>query len=149
MMKRALAALMALALLTAGQALAEAMELKDYFGQDIARAAEAIGGLTYASGEEYRDNYEGEDLSLRGDGTVSLIDLRGGDDYALCGIAIGMKRDDVLQALKDYARMWEYDEEIAFNVLPDIDKPAASQILVVFFDESGRVSGAWYRAAGE
>ena len=149
-MKRWTAALMALMLMAlAAPALAEAAELSGYYGQDIAQAAEALGGLEWSRSDEYGDSYDSEKLSLRGDGTVRLIDLKAGDDYALCGVTVGMKRDDVLELMKDKNRMWDYDEEVAFTIEADKDDPAASRILVVFFDDNGKVSGAWYRATGK
>ena len=122
-------------------------ELSGCFGQPIEQAAQALGGLSYTAGEEYRDNYEGDGFALRGNGKVELIDLKAGG-CALCGVTVGMKRDRALALLQDFNRMWDYEEEVAFNVVPDAGNPAASQILVVFF-EDGVVSGAWYRAAGE
>ena len=148
-MKRLASMLLALLLAVLPAALAEAAELSGYYGQDIAQAAEAIGGLTYEAGDEFKDNYTGDGLALRGDGTVRLIDLTGGADrYALCGVTVGMKRDDALKGLAGYSQLWDYDEEAAFIIVADEADQLNSQTLVLFF-EDGAVSGAWYRSSEE
>lgn len=146
-MKRFASALLALALLLAPAALAE--ELSGWYGQDIAEAAEAVGGLTYAAGEEFPDNYAGGGVALRGDGKVALIDLEdGAEDRALCGVTVGMKREDALALLSGYTQLWDYDEEAAWMIVPDDVEQTNSQMLVAFFDEDGKVSGLWYRSSG-
>ncbi len=147
-MKTFFALILALALLTTA-ALAEGRELSAYFGQDIKSAAEEIGGLTYAEGSEFKDNYTGDALALRGDGTVRVIELRdapGGD--TLCGVSVGMAREDVEALMTGLPMPWRYDEEIAWIVRADAQNELNSETLVVFFDEDGRVNGAWYRTSG-
>ena len=147
-MKRLASALLAMVMLLACGALAEATELSDWYGRDIAGAAEAVGGLQYAAGEEFPDNYEGGGVALRGDGVVALIDLEAGaQDYALCGVSVGMKRADVLARMEGYGRLWDYDEEAAWIVVPDEVDPLNSRMLVAFFDDAGKVSGLWYRSS--
>ena len=98
-MKAFFALILSLVLL-ASPALAEGRELSGYFGVDIQSAAEAIGGLTYAEGTEFKDNYTGDTLALRGsDGVVRLIELKdapGGD--SLCGVSVGMARKSSLNS---------------------------------------------------
>lgn len=146
-MKSFFALILALALLTTA-ALAEGRELSGYFGKDIKAAAEEIGGLTYAEGTEFRDNYTGDTVALRGDGTVRLIELKdapGGD--LLCGVSVGMARKDVEALMTGCPMPWCYDEEIAWIVRADAENELNSEMLVVFFDEDGRVNGAWYRTS--
>ena len=100
-MKSIFALILALALLTSA-ALAEGRELSGYFGKDIKSAAEEIGGLTYAEGTEFKDNYTGDALALRGDGTVRVIELKdapGGD--SLCGVSVGMARKDQIDGVRN------------------------------------------------
>ncbi len=147
-MKTFFALVLALALLTSA-AFAEGRELSGYFGKDIRSAAEEIGGLTYAEGTEFRDNYTGDALALRGDGTVRLIELKdapGGD--TLCGVSVGMARKDAQALMTGCPMPWEYDEEIAWIVRADEKNELNSELLVVFFDEDGKVNGAWYRTSG-
>ncbi|MBR0368881.1 MAG: hypothetical protein IJH86_10880 [Clostridia bacterium] len=147
-MKSIFALILALALLTSA-ALAEGRELSGYFGKDIKSAAEEIGGLTYAEGTEFKDNYTGDALALRGDGTVRVIELKdapGGD--SLCGVSVGMARKDVQALMAGCPMPWEYDEEIAWIIRPDEKDELNSETLVVFFGEDGRVNGAWYRTSG-
>lgn len=166
-MKRWMAIGLALAMMLAFACLAEAgrRELSDWFGQDIRQAAEALDGLTYSEGTEFKDNYVGDGLALRGrDGKVDLIELLApaeGDGAtaavpditddrmpdALCGVTVGMKREDVLALMAGMPMPWEYDEEIAWIVHADEQDELNSVMLVVFFDEDGKVSGAWYRAS--
>lgn len=147
-MKSFIALILALALLTSA-ALAEGRELSGYFGKDIKSAAEEIGGLTYAEGTEFKDNYTGDALALRGDGTVRVIELKdapGGD--SLCGVSVGMARKDVQALMTGCPMPWEYDEEIAWIIRADEKDELNSETLVVFFGEDGRVNGAWYRTSG-
>ena len=166
-MKRWMAMGLALALMLACAGLAEAgsRELSDWYGRDIRQAAEALGGLTYSEGTEFKDNYVGDTLALRGrDGKVDLIELLAPaegsgataivpditDDRvpdALCGVTIGMKREDVLALMEGMPMPWEYDEEIAWIVRADAQDELNSVMLVAFFDEAGKVCGAWYRAS--
>lgn len=173
-MKRWMAMGLALALMLACAGLAEAgsRELSDWYGRDIRQAAEALGGLTYSEGTEFKDNYVGDTLALRGrDGKVDLIELlapaegsgataEGSDATAivpditddrvpdaLCGVTIGMKREDVLALMEGMPMPWEYDEEIAWIVRADAQDELNSVMLVAFFDEAGKVCGAWYRAS--
>ena len=133
----------------AGEA-AAGRELSGYYGGDIARAAEELGGLTFSAGEEYSENYEGPTLTLRGQGgRVTMIELKdapGGD--TLCGVSVGMARKDVQALMAGCPMPWEYDEEIAWIVRADEKNELNSELLVVFFDEDGRVNGAWYRTSG-
>ena len=149
MLKRVLAMGLALALMLAGAALAETAELSDWYGKDIAQAAEAVGGLDFSAGEEFAENYEDERVALRGnDGKVSLIELKlEPSDWTLCGVSIGMTADEVKALMSGLPMMWEYDEEIAWMVQADISNDLNSVMLVVFFDEGGLVNGAWYRNA--
>ena len=148
---RRMLALVLLALLACA-ALAESAprELSGYYGQDIARAAEEIGGLTFWAGEEYAQNYEGETLSLRGNGglvaDIELKDVPGGD--CLCGVAVGMERRDVEALMADCPMLWQFDEELAFTMRENAENELKNETLVVFFDEKGQVNGAWYRASG-
>ena len=147
-MKTLIALILALALL-ASVALAEGRELSGYFGKDIKTAAGEIGGLTYAQGTEFKDNYTGDTLALRGDGVVRVIELKdapGGD--SLCGVSVGMARKDVQALMAGCPMPWEYDEEIAWIVRADAQNELNSETLVVFFGEDGRVNGAWYRTSG-
>ena len=138
---------MLLALMTGDSALAETLELSEYFGGDIAAAAEAIGGLEYAAGEEFTDNYTGKEVVLRGqDGLVTCIELTEVPGaYTLCGVAAGMARDEVLALMESRPQLWIYDEEVAWTVVSDEENRLLDRVLTVFFDEDGRVSGAWYR----
>ena len=148
MLKHVIAAALALALLLAQAALAEPAELSGWYGQDIAEAAEDIGGLTYAAGEEFKDNYSGEGIALRGDGTVTLIDVEDdGTRYALCGVTVGMAHADAVALLAGYPVLWDLDEEAAFIIVPDPEEQVNSQTLVLFFDEAGKVGGMWYRSS--
>lgn len=151
-MKKYAALVIALMLsLAAGRAEGSGRELSGYYGQDIAAAAEALGGLDYSEGAEFRDNYVGDALSLRGDGgVVRCIELKDSPEgEALCGVSVGMARGDVLALMEGFPMPWEYDEEIAWIVRADEKDELNSETLVVFFDEDGRVNGAWYRASGE
>ena len=150
MKKKALALMCALLLLAVCAAESLGRELSGYYGQDIAQAAEALGGLSYSAGEEYAENYVGEAFSLRGnDGKVTFIELR---DYpgqdALCGVCIGMARGDVEALMAGCPMLWQYDEELAYTVREDAEDPLNSETLVVFFDEGGKVNGARYRSSG-
>lgn len=142
----------AIMLMLAAVCLAEGTgrELSGYYGKDIAEAAKALGGLTYAEGTEFRDNYVGDALALRGsDGKVTCIELRdapSGD--SLCGISVGMARKDAEALMDGCPMLWQYDEEVAWIVRADQKNELNSETLVVFFDENGRVNGAWYRASG-
>lgn len=133
----------------AGLAEGTGRELSAYYGQDIEKAAAELGGLTYAEGTEFKDNYVGDSLALRGNGgKVRLIELKdapGGD--TLCGVSVGMARKDVLALMEGSPMPWEYDEEIAWIVRADAENELDSEMLVVFFDEDGRVNGAWYRSS--
>lgn len=161
-MKKWIALLLALVLMLSAACLAETgiRELSDWYGKDIREAAEALGGLEYAEGTEFRDNYVGDTLALRGkDGKVDCIELltptAGAvpdltDDHvpdALCGVTVGMKRDDVIALMEGMPMPWQYDEEIAWIVRADKENELNSEMLVVFFDEDGKVNGAWYRAS--
>jgi hypothetical protein len=123
-------------------------ELSGYYGGDIARAAEELGGLTFSAGEEYSENYEGPTLTLRGQGgRVTMIELKdapGGD--SLCGVTIGMPRAEVETLMAGCPMLWQFDEEVAFTVRADAENALNSETLVVFLNEEGRVNGAWYRA---
>ena len=158
--KQIMAVIAALALMIAGLAanagLAEAAdrELSVYYGQDIASAAETLGELTYSEGTEFKDNYVGDTLALRGnDGVVGCIELKPAPEGAepgretLCGVSVGMKREDVVALMDGTPMPWEYDEEIAWIVRADKENELNSEMLVVFFDEDGKVNGAWYRAS--
>ena len=65
----------------------------------IAEAAKALGGLTYSEGTEFKDNYVGDALALRGTGgrvtCIELKDAPTGD--TLCGICVGMSRKDAFK----------------------------------------------------
>ena len=147
-MKRLLAIAVVLMLAAVGLAEGAGRELSGYYGKDIAEAAKELGNLTYAEGTEFKDNYVGETLALRGSGgRVTCIELMGapsGD--SLCGITVGMKRADALALMDGCPMLWQYDEEVAWIVRADAKNELNSEKLVVFFDEEGRVSGAWYRA---
>jgi len=149
-MKRFL--VIAMALLLAMSCLAEGAgrELSGYYGKDIAEAAKALGGLTYAEGTEFKDNYVGDALALRGtDGVVTCIELMdapSGD--SICGISVGMSRADAKALMDGCPMLWEYDEEIAWITRADQKNELNSETLVAFFDEDGKVNGAWYRASG-
>jgi cobalt-precorrin-5B (C1)-methyltransferase len=95
-------------------------------------------------------NYVGDALALRGsDGKVTCIELRdapSGD--SLCGISVGMARKDAEALMDGCPMLWQYDEEAAWIVRADQKNELNSETLVVFFDENGRVNGAWYRASG-
>ena len=125
-------------------------ELSGLYGQDIAQAAAQIGGMTHWAGDEYADNYESDALALRGNGglvgDIELKDAPGG--YALCGVSVGMSRAEVEALMAACPVLWTYDEELAFTVREDGENELKNEILVVFFSEDGRVSGAWYRASG-
>lgn len=124
-------------------------ELSGYYGKDIAQAAAEIGGLEYAAGEEYADNYLSDAVALRGNGgKVAVIELKnapGGD--SLCGVRVGMARKDVEALMDGCPQLWQYDEEIAYTVRADAQDELNNETLVVFFDELGLVDGAWYRAS--
>ena len=125
-------------------------ELSGFFGGDIVKGAEEIGGLTFEAGEEYAENYVGDSIALRGNGgVVTLIDLRPENaDDSLCGIKNGMTREDAEVLMNGCPMMWRYDEEIAWLIRADAEDELKDEILVVFFDEDARVAGAWYRVAG-
>ena len=146
MLKRLLIALLAL-LMLAWPALAETVELSNWYGQPIADAAEAIGGMAYTAGEEFTDNYDGDAVALRGnDGVVKVIELKaGGAGYSLCGVAAGMNHKEVKDLMNGCPILWEYDEEVAFLVKTDPTNELNDVMLVVFFDENFKVNGAWYR----
>ena len=149
-MKRWIAILLlVLSALAMARAETAGRELSEYYGKDIAQAAEALGGLTFSEGDEFEQNYVGDGLALRGDkGLVRLIELRdapSGD--TLCGVGVGMARKDVVKLMEGLPMPWSYDEEIAWIVRPDEQNELNSELLVVFFDENGRVNGAWYRAS--
>ena len=149
-MKKALALICAMLLLAVCAAEGQGRELSTLYGTDIAQAAETVGGLSYSKGGEYAENYVGEALSLRGnDGIVTFIELKDfpGQD-ALCGVTIGMARADVEALMAGCPMLWQYDEELAYTVREDVEDPLNSETLVVFFDEGGRVNGAWYRSSG-
>jgi len=161
-MKRRIVFMLALALALSAACLAEAgnRELSQWYGQDIRAAAEALGGLEYIEGTEFRDNYVGDTLALRGkDGKVDCIELKPAPEAAvpdltddrvpdaLCGVTVGMKREDVTALMEGMPMPWQYDEEIAWIVRADKENELNSEMLVVFFDEDGRVNGAWYRAS--
>ena len=125
-------------------------ELSGYFGQAIAGAAEQIGGLSFEAGEEYAESYTSAALALRGNGgVVTFIDLRP-DDTAdtLCGIKNGMYRNEAQAVMEGVPQMWDYPEELAWLIRDNAEDDLKDEILVVFFDEDGRVSGAWYRVSG-
>lgn len=128
---------------------ADGHELSAYYGKDIALAAEALGGLTFSAGEEFRENYIGDAVALRGeDGVITYIELRDAPgDYTLCGISVGMAREDALALMEGYPKLWDYDEEVAWIVRADAQNELNDETLVVFFDEDGRVNGAWYRVS--
>lgn len=148
-MKRWMALAVALVLMVTGFAMAEGRELSGYYGKDIAEAAEALGGLVHEAGTEFKDNYLGDTLALRGnDGVVGFIELKdapGGD--SICGVSVGMARKDVLSLMEGCPMPWEYDEEVAWIVRADEKNELNSEMLVVFFDENGKVNGAWYRSS--
>ena len=143
--------LLIIAVILCAACLAEAAgrELSGYYGQDIAQAAEELGGLTYAAGEEYADNYQSDAVALRGNGgkvaVIELKDAPGGD--SLCGVRVGMARRDVEALMDGCPQLWQYDEEIAYTVRADAKDELNNETLVVFFDELGLVNGAWYRAS--
>lgn len=149
-MRRVLALALLALLACAAMAESAARELSGYYGQDIARAAEELGGLSFWAGDEYAENYEGETLSLRGNGgLVTDIELKavpGGD--SLCGVTVGMDRRDVEALMTGCPMLWQYDEELAFTVRENAEDELKNENLVVFFDEKGQVNGAWYRASG-
>ena len=153
-MKRSMAWVLALVLaglmLAAGLAEGGATELSGYFGKDIAQAAGEIGGLNHSSTDEFRDNYDNDQLALRGNGgKVGFIELKAASQgWSVCGVSVGMARADV-QALMDGCPMlWEYDEELAYVVRTDSADATNNETLVVFFDEKGTVNGVWYRTSG-
>ena len=149
-MKKLLALIGALALLLAAAGAETAgRELSEYYGQDIAQAAEALGGLSFWAGDEFAENYECDTLALRGNGgKVADIELKAvpGPD-SLCGVTVGMARSDVLALMNGHPLLWEYDEEVAYIVREDTQNELNSETLVVFFDEDAAVNGAWYRAS--
>ena len=128
----------------------ESRELSGYFGQDIIKAAQELGELNYESGEEFTDNYLSESFVLRGnEGVVTLIDLKPEDARdTLCGVQNGMSRDDVIALMDGCPLLWKYDEEIAWTIRTNETDELKNEILVVFFDESGKAAGAWYRVSG-
>ena len=144
MSKRIASLALALLLALCASGLAEEVELSAYYGRDIAEAAREIGGLRYVPDEEFPDIYESDALALRGDGTVSVIELKG-EGCALRGVRVGMPRSDALGLLEGEPQLWLYDEEAAYMVADDAD-PSGGVMLVVFFDERGAVDGAWYRS---
>lgn len=148
-MKKWFVLAMALMLLATAFAEGADRELSDYYGADIATAAEALGGLTYAEGTEFKDNYTSDALALRGaGGMVTCIELKeASQGYTLCGASVGMERKDVLALMEGKPMLWEYDEEIAWIVRADEENELNSETLVVFFDGDGKVSGAWYRTS--
>lgn len=151
-MKRIMALICAAMLLCAVCAAeSEYRELSGWFGADIAEAAEALGGLTYTPGEEFADNYDCDAFTLRGNGgKVIVIELKDFPSQdALCGVHVGMARDEVLELTAGYPMLWEYDEEVAFTARADAENELNSETLVVFLDDGGRVNGAWYRSSGE
>jgi len=127
----------------------EAKELSALYGRNIADAAAEVGGLSYKSGDEFDDNYENDCVALRGrGGAVALIELKAGKGpYALCGVRTGMARGDAMALFTGYTLLWEYDEEVAFTIVENKQDEIESLTLVIFFDEDGRVNGAWYRNA--
>ena len=149
-MKKLIMIVMAMMLAMSCLAEGAGRELSGYYGKDIAAAAKELGGLTYAEGTEFRDNYVGDALALRGtDGKVTCIELMdapSGD--SLCGISVGMSRKDAEALMDGCPMLWQYDEEIAWIVRADSQNELNSETLVAFFDEDGKVNGAWYRASG-
>ena len=144
MSKRIASLALALLLALCASGLAEEIELSAYYGRDIAEAAREIGGLRYVPDEEFPDIYESDALALRGDGTVSVIELKG-EGCALRGVRVGMPRSDAFGLLEGEPQLWLYDEEAAYMVADDAD-PSGGVMMVVFFDERGAVDGAWYRS---
>lgn len=126
-------------------------ELTGYFGGDIARAAEEIGGMEFSAGEEFEANYDGVGVALHGNGgVVTFIDLRPEDvGDTLCGIDNGMSREDAQLLMNGCPMLWDYPEELAWTVREDPKDELNNETLVVFFDEDGKVCGAWYRTSGE
>lgn len=148
-MKRMFAALLMLMLLSTGLAENAVLELSGLLGQDIATAAESIGGLTRSTSDEYAVSYSDERLALRGNGDkVTFIELKpeGGSksDCALWGITIGMPREDVEALFIDLPTMWTFDEETAYLIKAD----GVDAMFVLFYSAAGKVSGAWYRVEG-
>lgn len=127
----------------------EGRELSAYYGGDIAEAAQALGGMTFESGEEFSESYLNDALALRGnDGKVTFIELRAGaGEETLCGVRRGMSREEVLALMEGRSMLWNYDEELAWIIHADPEDRLRDETLVVFFDEAGAVRGAWYRAA--
>ena len=142
-----MALVIVLLLLAAAFAEGSGRELSGYYGKDIAEAANELGGLTYSAGGEFDDNYVSDALALRGTGgKVTFIDLKAGPD-SLCGVSVGMTREDAQALMEGCPKLWEYDEEVAWITRADAQNELNSETLVAFFDEDGRVSGAWYRAS--
>lgn len=125
-------------------------ELSGYFGQTIATAAAQIGGLTFEAGEEYAESYADDALALRGNGgVVTFIDLKPDNTTdTLCGIRNGMYRNEAQALMEGVPQMWDYPEELAWLIRDNAEDELKDEILVVFFDEDGKVSGAWYRISG-
>ena len=148
-MKRCMAVLLSLAMLLSAAALAERVELSGCYGGEIAEVAKEIGGLSFSAGEEFDENYDGETLALRGrEGRVRCIELKDApSDFTLCGIAVGMGRDEAERMMAGSPQLWRFDEEIAWIARADSENELDSETLVVFFDEKGRVNGAWYRSS--
>jgi len=151
MVRRMCAVLLAVVLMLSASALAEqaVRELSGYYDRDIAAAAAEIGELSYAAGDEFRDNYENDQMALRGrDGKVAVIELKAGiGPFTLCGVSAGMGRDEVKALFTGYPKLWEFAEEVGYTIVENKQDEIESLTLVVFFDESGRVDGAWYRNA--
>lgn len=149
-MKKLLAITILFMLAASGLAEGAGRELSGYYGKDIAAAAKALGGLTYVEGTEFKDNYVSDTLALRGSGgVVACIELKDaptGD--SLCGISVGMTQADARALMEGCPMLWQYDEEIAWIVRADQKNELNSETLVAFFDEDGKVNGAWYRASG-
>lgn len=124
-------------------------ELSTFFGGDIAQAAQEIGGLEAAEGEEFQDNYIGAGIALHGNGgRLTFIDLLPEDEGdTLCGIGNGMSRADAMLLMNGCPLLWDYPEELAWIVRADEENQLNSETLVLFFNEDGVVSGAWYRTS--
>ena len=125
-------------------------ELSGYFGQPIAQAAEQIGHLSFEVSEEYAENYVGDTFALRGNGgVVTFVDLKPENKLdTLCGIQNGMYRNEAQALMEGVPQIWDYPEELAWLIRDNAEDELKDEILVVFFDEEGRVSGAWYRVSG-